>query len=110
MMLRVDVLVCRQVEDLVQTERLISGEEQLTLITESMTITSADQEKLQLLNKNTELRRLNKEVDQFNTTTNTYIAFHFCLPLLASLNLRTSLNSHVYNRLTLIIPIRKILS
>ncbi|XP_017330755.2 uncharacterized protein si:ch211-153b23.7 [Ictalurus punctatus] len=55
-----------QVEDLVQTERLISGEEQLTLITESMTITSADQEKLQLLNKNTELRRLNKELMKLN--------------------------------------------
>lgn len=64
MMLRFNMLVCRQVEDLPQTERLISGEEQLTLITESMSITSVDQEKLQLLNKNTELRRLNKEVDQ----------------------------------------------
>lgn len=61
-MLRVDMLVCRQVADLAQTERLVSEEEQLTLITESMSITSADQEKLQLLNKNTELRRLNKEV------------------------------------------------
>lgn len=67
--LRVIVLFCR-VEDLAQTDRLISGEEQLTLITESMSITSADQEKLQLLNKNTELRRLNKEVDQISTTTN----------------------------------------
>lgn len=57
----------RQVEDLGQTERrAVSGEEQLTLITESMSITSADQEKLQLLNKNTELRRLNKEVE-YNT-------------------------------------------
>lgn len=83
MMLRVYVFVCRQVEDLAQTERLVSGEEQLTLITESMSITSADQEKLQLLNKNTELRRLNKEVDHINTKTNT---LHFCLPLLVSLN------------------------
>ncbi|KAG7329052.1 hypothetical protein KOW79_007226 [Hemibagrus wyckioides] len=55
-----------QVEDLPQTERLISGEDQLTLITESMSITSADQEKLQLLNKNTELRRLNKELMKLN--------------------------------------------
>lgn len=43
-------------------ESLLSGEENLTLITESMSITSSDEEKLQLLNKNTELRRLNKEV------------------------------------------------
>lgn len=42
--------------------RLLSTEEQLTLITESMTVTSSDQEKLLLLNKNTELRRVNKEV------------------------------------------------
>ncbi|MCJ8733902.1 hypothetical protein PDJAM_G00229000 [Pangasius djambal] len=55
-----------QVEDLTQADRLISGEEQLTLITESMSITSADQEKLQLLNKNTELRRLNKELMKLN--------------------------------------------
>lgn len=34
----------------------------MTLITESMTVTSGDQEKLLLLNKNTELRRVNKEV------------------------------------------------
>ncbi|KAL0176897.1 hypothetical protein M9458_029227, partial [Cirrhinus mrigala] len=44
-----------------QGESLLSGEEHLTLITESMSITSSDEEKLQLLNKNTELRRLNKE-------------------------------------------------
>ncbi|XP_066505953.1 TNFAIP3-interacting protein 1 [Hoplias malabaricus] len=55
-----------QVEDLAQGERLMSGEEQLTLITESMSITSADEEKLQLLNKNTELRRLNKELMKLN--------------------------------------------
>uniref|UniRef100_A0A8B9LAY9 Uncharacterized protein n=1 Tax=Astyanax mexicanus TaxID=7994 RepID=A0A8B9LAY9_ASTMX len=55
-----------QVEDLAQGERLLSGEEQLTLITESMSITSADEEKLQLLNKNTELRRLNKELMKLN--------------------------------------------
>lgn len=43
-------------------DRLLSAEEQVTLITESMTVTSNDQEKLLLLNKNTELRRVNKEV------------------------------------------------
>ncbi|KAF5907995.1 centrosomal protein of 55 kDa-like, partial [Clarias magur] len=59
-------LQSRQLEDLAQTESLISGEEHLTLITESMSITSADQEKLQLLNKNTELRRLNKELMKLN--------------------------------------------
>lgn len=44
--------------------RLLSTEEQVTLITESMTVTSNDQEKLLLLNKNTELRRVNKEVNK----------------------------------------------
>lgn len=54
--------VCRT-EDMSPTgNRLLSTEEQLTLITESMTVTSSDQEKLLLLNKNTELRRVNKEV------------------------------------------------
>lgn len=54
--------VCRT-EDVSPTgNRLLSTEEQLTLITESMTVTSSDQEKLLLLNKNTELRRVNKEV------------------------------------------------
>lgn len=43
-------------------DRLLSTEEQVTLITESLTVTSTDQEKLLLLNKNTELRRVNKEV------------------------------------------------
>ncbi|XP_039550175.1 spindle assembly checkpoint component mad1 isoform X2 [Pimephales promelas] len=54
-------LQSEQVEDVAHEESLLSGEEQLTLITESMSITSSDEEKLQLLNKNTELRRLNKE-------------------------------------------------
>ena len=45
-------------------DRLLSTEEQVTLITESMTVTSTDQEKLLLLNKNTELRRVNKEVQR----------------------------------------------
>ncbi|XP_015206992.1 TNFAIP3-interacting protein 1 isoform X3 [Lepisosteus oculatus] len=49
-----------------QGERLLSGEEQVTLITESMSVTSADEEKLLLLNKNTELRRLNKELMKLN--------------------------------------------
>lgn len=47
-------------------DRLLSTEEQVTLITESMTVTSNDQEKLLLLNKNTELRRVNKEVKWIN--------------------------------------------
>ncbi|TNM98655.1 uncharacterized protein isoform X1 [Takifugu rubripes] len=46
--------------------RLLSTEEQVTLITESMTVTSNDQEKLLLLNKNTELRRVNKELMKLN--------------------------------------------
>lgn len=46
--------------------RLLSTEEQVTLITESMTVTSTDQEKLLLLNKNTELRRVNKELMKLN--------------------------------------------
>ncbi|KAG9341718.1 hypothetical protein JZ751_018782 [Albula glossodonta] len=49
-----------------QGDRLLSEEEQVTLITESMLITSADEEKLLLLNKNTELRRLNKELMKLN--------------------------------------------
>ncbi|XP_044220601.1 uncharacterized protein si:ch211-153b23.7 [Thunnus albacares] len=47
-------------------DRLLSAEEQVTLITESMTVTSTDQEKLLLLNKNTELRRVNKELMKLN--------------------------------------------
>ncbi|XP_037318498.2 uncharacterized protein si:ch211-153b23.7 [Pungitius pungitius] len=46
--------------------RLLSAEEPVTLITESMTVTSTDQEKLLLLNKNTELRRVNKELMKLN--------------------------------------------
>ncbi|XP_067312988.1 TNFAIP3-interacting protein 1 [Pseudorasbora parva] len=59
-------LQSEQVKDAAQGEPLLSGEEQLTLITESMSITSSDEEKLQLLNKNTELRRLNKELMKLN--------------------------------------------
>lgn len=47
-------------------DRLLSTEEQVTLITESMSVTSNDQEKLLLLNKNTELRRVNKELMKLN--------------------------------------------
>ncbi|KAJ8390050.1 hypothetical protein AAFF_G00110640 [Aldrovandia affinis] len=47
-------------------DRLLSEEEHVTLITESMSITSADEEKLMLLNRNTELRRLNKELMKLN--------------------------------------------
>ncbi|KAM6923693.1 uncharacterized protein FYW49_006144 [Xenentodon cancila] len=45
---------------------LLSTDEQITLITESLTVTSTDQEKLLLLNKNTELRRVNKELMKLN--------------------------------------------
>ncbi|XP_023846209.2 TNFAIP3-interacting protein 1 [Salvelinus sp. IW2-2015] len=47
-------------------ERLLSGEDQGSLITDSMSVTSADQEKLLLLNRNTELRRVNKELMKLN--------------------------------------------
>ncbi|XP_015237043.1 PREDICTED: uncharacterized protein LOC107089038 [Cyprinodon variegatus] len=47
-------------------DRLLSTDEQVTLITESFTVTSTDQEKLLLLNKNTELRRVNKELMKLN--------------------------------------------
>ncbi|XP_028271315.1 TNFAIP3-interacting protein 2 [Parambassis ranga] len=47
-------------------DRLLSTEEQVTLITDSLTVTSTDQEKLLLLNKNTELRRVNKELMKLN--------------------------------------------
>uniref|UniRef100_A0A8C3S519 TNFAIP3 interacting protein 3 n=1 Tax=Chelydra serpentina TaxID=8475 RepID=A0A8C3S519_CHESE len=42
------------------------SEEIITYISESMTVTSADEEKLLLLNKNTELRRINKELMKLN--------------------------------------------
>ncbi|CAM4601271.1 uncharacterized protein [Lepidochelys kempii] len=42
------------------------SEEIVTYISESMTVTSADEEKLLLLNKNTELRRINKELMKLN--------------------------------------------
>lgn len=58
----VSVFVCRTEDVGPVGDRLLSTEEQVTLITESMTVTSTDQEKLLLLNKNTELRRVNKEV------------------------------------------------
>ncbi|XP_072294567.1 uncharacterized protein [Eucyclogobius newberryi] len=47
-------------------DRLLSAEEQVTLITDSMTVTSTDQEKLLLLNKNTDLRRINKDLMKVN--------------------------------------------
>ncbi|KAG5264017.1 hypothetical protein AALO_G00271210 [Alosa alosa] len=51
-------------EEEVGSEHLLSTEEQVTLITDSMSVTSADEEKLQLLNKNMELRRINKELNE----------------------------------------------
>lgn len=65
------VSVCRVQEESPVADRLLSTEEQVTLITESLTVTSTDQEKLLLLNKNTELRRVNKEV-QHRIKTSTY--------------------------------------
>ncbi|XP_041434573.1 uncharacterized protein LOC108703288 isoform X2 [Xenopus laevis] len=44
----------------------LDSEGQRTVITESMSITASDEEKLQLLNKNTELRRLNAELMKLN--------------------------------------------
>uniref|UniRef100_A0A3B4ET36 Uncharacterized LOC102210658 n=1 Tax=Pundamilia nyererei TaxID=303518 RepID=A0A3B4ET36_9CICH len=59
-------VVCRVQEESPVADRLLSTEEQVTLITESLTVTSTDQEKLLLLNKNTELRRVNKELMKLN--------------------------------------------
>ncbi|XP_069504782.1 TNFAIP3-interacting protein 1-like isoform X1 [Ambystoma mexicanum] len=44
----------------------LDSEENVTVISESMTVTSSDEEKLLLLNKNTELRRINKELMKLN--------------------------------------------
>ncbi|XP_063791671.1 uncharacterized protein LOC134947590 [Pseudophryne corroboree] len=44
----------------------LDSESQRTVITESMSVTASDEEKLQLLNKNTELRRLNAELMKLN--------------------------------------------
>ncbi|CAB1337725.1 unnamed protein product, partial [Coregonus sp. 'balchen'] len=54
-------------------ERLLSGEDQGSLITDSMSVTSADQEKLLLLNRNTELRRVNKEELKKNQQLHEYV-------------------------------------
>ncbi|KAL8180714.1 UNVERIFIED_CONTAM: hypothetical protein K2H54_031705 [Gekko kuhli] len=42
------------------------SEEIITYISENMTVTSADEEKVLLLNRNTELRRINKELMKLN--------------------------------------------
>ncbi|XP_078268517.1 uncharacterized protein LOC144600606 [Rhinoraja longicauda] len=44
----------------------IGEEENLTSITESMSVTTADEEKLLLLNRNTELRRINQKLMKLN--------------------------------------------
>ncbi|KAM4020316.1 uncharacterized protein ACNLHF_000772 [Anomaloglossus baeobatrachus] len=44
----------------------LDSESQRTVITESMSVTVSDEEKLQLLNKNTELRKLNAELMKLN--------------------------------------------
>lgn len=64
-------------------DRLLSTEEQVTLITESMTVTSTDQEKLLLLNKNTELRRVNKEVQHHSKLVQILYRSTFVLLMLA---------------------------
>ncbi|XP_043348104.1 TNFAIP3-interacting protein 3-like isoform X2 [Dermochelys coriacea] len=60
-----DLALNREGAPRVLSEPVISNrhdsEEIVTYISESMTVTSADEEKLLLLNKNTELRRINKE-------------------------------------------------
>ncbi|XP_005992953.1 TNFAIP3-interacting protein 3 [Latimeria chalumnae] len=49
-----------------EREMANESEENITFISESMTVTSADEEKVLLLNKNTDLRRLNKELVKLN--------------------------------------------
>uniref|UniRef100_UPI00398F843E TNFAIP3-interacting protein 3 n=1 Tax=Pristiophorus japonicus TaxID=55135 RepID=UPI00398F843E len=51
---------------LIQTVNAFGDEENVTFITESMSVTTADEEKLLLLNRNTELRRMNKELMKLN--------------------------------------------
>ncbi|CAL8305524.1 unnamed protein product [Arctogadus glacialis] len=47
-------------------ERFGSAEDNFSHVSESMSVTSGDQEKLLLLNKNTELRRVNQELMKLN--------------------------------------------
>ncbi|CAM5139981.1 unnamed protein product [Eretmochelys imbricata] len=65
-----DLSLNREGAPQVLSEPVISNqhdsEEIVTYISESMTVTSADEEKLLLLNKNTELRRINKELMKLN--------------------------------------------
>ncbi|XP_038631275.1 TNFAIP3-interacting protein 3 [Scyliorhinus canicula] len=51
---------------LAQNMNEFGTEENVTFITESMSVTTADEEKLLLLNRNTELRRMNKELMKLN--------------------------------------------
>ncbi|XP_053330200.1 uncharacterized protein LOC128504010 [Spea bombifrons] len=44
----------------------LDSEDTRTVITESMSVTASDEEKLQLLNKNTELRKINAELMKLN--------------------------------------------
>ncbi|KAG8431828.1 hypothetical protein GDO86_019803 [Hymenochirus boettgeri] len=44
----------------------LDSDDRRTVITESMSVTASDEEKLQLLNKNTDLRRLNAELLKLN--------------------------------------------
>lgn len=77
------VCVCRTEDVSPVGDRLLSTEEQVTLITESMTVTSTDQEKLLLLNKNTELRRVNKEVQYHRKPVQILYRSTFVLLMLA---------------------------
>ncbi|XP_041051918.1 TNFAIP3-interacting protein 3 [Carcharodon carcharias] len=51
---------------LIQNVNEFGAEENVIFITESMSVTTADEEKLLLLNRNTELRRMNKELMKLN--------------------------------------------
>ncbi|XP_048400945.1 TNFAIP3-interacting protein 3 [Stegostoma tigrinum] len=51
---------------LLQNVNEFGAEGNATFITESMSVTTADEEKLLLLNRNTELRRMNKELMKLN--------------------------------------------
>ncbi|XP_051877628.1 TNFAIP3-interacting protein 1 [Pristis pectinata] len=50
----------------IQNGTELGDEENVTFITESMSVTTADEEKLLLLNRNTELRRINQKLMKLN--------------------------------------------
>lgn len=85
----VRVCVCRTGVAGPVGDRLLSTEEQVTLITESMTVSSTDQEKVLLLNKNTELRRVNKEVQSSAGCCRPEWAVGVCVKTAAKLRKKT---------------------